>query len=256
MGEDKINKDKAFFLFAKGNLSFMYVYKKTEKIAEATILLCSYIGHTDPFRARLEESALRLSEDALHYFLDGEEGRFEFGLIRLSSLLTLAASARKISRNNAEVMEVECYGLLSFLRERRAHLLGATLLEDPEFFSVEDLDILEKKSEAWKRGLDQNRAPQQRAVKRHPMSFNMKTSTPVLEKTADSSNVPEVRHSERKTVILDLIDKKQRVTIKDISDVVKDCSEKTIQRELASLVEGGVLKREGERRWSTYMRAV
>lgn len=41
-------------------------------------------------------------------------------------------------------------------------------------------------------------------------------------------------------------------SIKDISNIVTDCSEKTIQRQLNSLIENGLVKRVGERRWSRY----
>jgi hypothetical protein len=34
--------------------------------------------------------------------------------------------------------------------------------------------------------------------------------------------------------------------------MIKDCSEKTIQRELIVLVSEKVVKKEGERRWSVY----
>jgi hypothetical protein len=40
--------------------------------------------------------------------------------------------------------------------------------------------------------------------------------------------------------------------MKDFVKVIPECSEKTIQRELLDLVGKGVLKKEGERRWSTY----
>ena len=42
------------------------------------------------------------------------------------------------------------------------------------------------------------------------------------------------------------------LSIKDISNNIKDCSEKTIQRELSNLVVKNVLLKEGERRWSRY----
>jgi DeoR/GlpR family transcriptional regulator of sugar metabolism len=34
--------------------------------------------------------------------------------------------------------------------------------------------------------------------------------------------------------------------------VIKDVSEKTIQRELISLIEAGIILKTGERRWSRY----
>ena len=40
--------------------------------------------------------------------------------------------------------------------------------------------------------------------------------------------------------------------IKEVSNIVPDVSEKTIQRELLNLVSEGVLKKTGEKRWSKY----
>lgn len=58
--------------------------------------------------------------------------------------------------------------------------------------------------------------------------------------------------SPRKNRIIDLFKTGATLTIKDISKVIVDCSEKTIQRELLEMVNQGVLKKEGERRWSKY----
>jgi DeoR/GlpR family transcriptional regulator of sugar metabolism len=52
--------------------------------------------------------------------------------------------------------------------------------------------------------------------------------------------------------VLNVIRDKGNATIKDIIEVVKDCSEKTIQRELIVLIKDGIIIREGERRWSKY----
>lgn len=41
-------------------------------------------------------------------------------------------------------------------------------------------------------------------------------------------------------------------TIRDFSAIIKGCSEKTIQRLLIEMVQGGVLKKSGNRRWSRY----
>jgi predicted transcriptional regulator len=60
------------------------------------------------------------------------------------------------------------------------------------------------------------------------------------------------KKDDRKTVIVDLLKKDSNLTIKDFTKVIHNCSEKTIQRELLDLVSKGVIKKEGERRWSTY----
>ena len=58
--------------------------------------------------------------------------------------------------------------------------------------------------------------------------------------------------SKRSEVILSLVKKGSELTIKDFLGYIKDCSEKTIQRELLALVSKGLLKKKGERRWSRY----
>ncbi|HAS84648.1 MAG TPA: hypothetical protein DCS23_01040 [Candidatus Yonathbacteria bacterium] len=80
------------------------------------------------------------------------------------------------------------------------------------------------------------------------------------EATKQSSTRPHspfpVQHSvrieSRRARILKLVKDNREVTIKDIATHFVDLSEKTIQRELVSLVESGVLKKFGERRWSRY----
>ena len=59
--------------------------------------------------------------------------------------------------------------------------------------------------------------------------------------------------SERMSLILDLVRKRKSLSIKEIASVIRNCSEKTIQRELNILIERGLIRREGERRWSMYL---
>lgn len=56
----------------------------------------------------------------------------------------------------------------------------------------------------------------------------------------------------RRNRILKLIKDSREVTIKDITFYFPDLSEKTIQRDLITLVAENVLKKTGERRWSRY----
>ena len=67
---------------------------------------------------------------------------------------------------------------------------------------------------------------------------------PVEKKVKDKNS--------RQDIILSMLKSGVKLTIKDFAQNIKDCSEKTIQRELLSLVSKGVLKKEGERRWSKY----
>lgn len=63
----------------------------------------------------------------------------------------------------------------------------------------------------------------------------------------------QVRKQSRREQILALFVKGVDVSIKDISARIRGCSEKTIQRELNSLLYDNMIERIGEKRWSRYV---
>jgi DeoR/GlpR family transcriptional regulator of sugar metabolism len=58
---------------------------------------------------------------------------------------------------------------------------------------------------------------------------------------------------DRTAKILALIKDKKDLSIKDVSIAFTDCSEKTIQRELNTLVSKGHIRKVGSKRWSRYL---
>jgi len=65
---------------------------------------------------------------------------------------------------------------------------------------------------------------------------------------------PKVNHAkeERKENILKILKQKRDASINDICALFKDCSSKTIQRDLNELISEGLVAKEGSRRWSKY----
>jgi len=59
--------------------------------------------------------------------------------------------------------------------------------------------------------------------------------------------------TERMSLILELVRRKKSLSIKEIAAEIKGCSEKTIQRELGVLINQGLVRKVGERRWSLYL---
>jgi hypothetical protein len=77
----------------------------------------------------------------------------------------------------------------------------------------------------------------------HPANISSNNSSPTMGQPIKN---------DRQVTIINTIKEKGELSIKDLTDVIKGCSEKTIQRELISLVTDGVLYKTGERRWSRY----
>jgi hypothetical protein len=79
-----------------------------------------------------------------------------------------------------------------------------------------------------------------------------------VEYIKHTSNVPlassfQMKKQSRRDQILALFVKGVDVSIKDIASRIKGCSEKTIQRELNSLLYDRLIDRIGEKRWSRYI---
>lgn len=91
--------------------------------------------------------------------------------------------------------------------------------------------------------------PASRNVSASPVSNAVGIATN-LDNSANSIN-KEIKN-ERQSLILSTISARGESSIKDLTDVIKGCSEKTIQRELIALVDSGSLLKTGERRWSRY----
>jgi hypothetical protein len=60
-------------------------------------------------------------------------------------------------------------------------------------------------------------------------------------------------HQDRKDKIFTIIQDKKEVTVGELSAIFKECSEKTIQRDLLEMVAKGLLRKEGDKRWRKYM---
>lgn len=93
-------------------------------------------------------------------------------------------------------------------------------------------------------------------IKRAPLQKDSSSTHSILM-SHTAKNIPsssfQLRKSGRREQILALFVKGVDVSIKDIASRIKGCSEKTIQRELNSMLQEGVIERIGEKRWSRYI---
>lgn len=84
---------------------------------------------------------------------------------------------------------------------------------------------------------------------------NMSFMSNKLSLKSPSDLIP-MNKSKRQIKILSFINDRKSAGIKDISSLFPEVSEKTIQRELSSLVETGKILKRGSKRWSMYMSVV
>ena len=190
----------------------------------------------------------------------------------LTSLLRIASVGGFISEMNADILQKEYMHLHSFFASRCQSFgqrVGKEIIFNDNFFEESERPRLI----IGKQGDDNRQDKGHKINKRQPNSY--KTFNAISESRLNNedakNNIQPIQKNEvkkenihndslvqeeRKKSIVQLIkDSGGDVNIKDISICIKGCSEKTLQRDLIALMQKGVLKKAGERRWSRYFLA-
>ena len=241
MDQDKKNqtgialKNPDTMSFFEGDPDFAYVYKKTEKLASAIYLITNLFSENEPMKWALRKKASDLVSFIIPYKDTPQSGQSEFvynlktRALELVSLIEVASRGGLVSAMNFSILRQEFNNLVeaSVVSLENARETIHTSIP-PRFFETAE----------------------SQPISRSP-DYSSKTLAPVKDRPV-LSNGSDIKKSNRQNLILSLIRKRKEVTIKDISDIIKDCSEKTIQRELNTFIAKGVLRRMGVRRWSRY----
>lgn len=254
----RISKDKSTEVKAEktakdidifgNNVLLLYLSKKTERLTSAVYILTDSFLSSEPLKTHLRSVCLRLVSDFAELLsLRDSVTALPKNLSTVGEILMLlavSARVRLISDENVKVLEEEYRKLAQLLIDRvPRHLNGP-------HFTPSDFEI---KTRVFQDTVEAGTAMEPRRsifADRGGSGRQDRTSDYGVSKDAHVARATD--RGVRRAQILSEIARKGKVTIRDVSAVVKGHSEKTIQRELASLVFEGVLKREGERRWSTY----
>ena len=224
----------------KGRADWYFCFLKSEKIAHVLAHLSGReSGEAAESLRELARGAGKLPESIVR-FVSGELAQEEAlaDALALRSAVRLAASMGDLSAENALVISAEY--------ERIAEKLGSPGRPSP-FVSTEDFSVPELPASA-------------RSLPAHPPLF-IKDKQPSADKgqkihkgltQLESHTTEAPQKQERMARILEVVRKRGGASIRDIAAEIKDCGEKTIQRELVTLIEEGLVRKEGERRWSIY----
>ena len=166
-----------------------------------------------------------------------ETSRLHARVRELISLMQLLSISGYVSKENTDMVTRALEELSQFV-----DVAGATHLAERTTFTKEDLLI------------DQTiRQPSLRSGEAYARPMGKAASTAYSTNKGNKGHGTEKdSFSSRRLAILDVLKDGKKMGIKDIASFVVGVSEKTVQRELAALVLDGLLKKEGEKRWSRY----
>lgn len=258
-GQTDIGAEK--MLIKKG--SYEFANKKTEKLITALYMVTDCMETDETLRNKLRSLGVELLSDIykINYLSITEKySHISKSLSRVSeivSFIEIAQTIGFISEMNSMILKKE-FGIL-------ANEIGSHETKDKHFsFSLNtkmfEVENVEKEEEIISQNIA-NSFIKDMSIKDNPMSF--------IKKESPLQNIKPKRHvsysdiisnrEDRSIKILSLIKDRKKTypredgtPIKDISLAFPDVSEKTIQRELNSLVSQGKIEKIGNKRWSRY----
>lgn len=228
--------DKKFHEFAlksvlfKGRTDWYFCYLKSEKIAHALSILAEQSEVKEREVAyKLAAAAGELPHTIAHFAAGEVDASVVVAdMFSLLSRVRLATTSGYINKQHSGILLDE----YEQLAERFSISLHPSPFASAQDFSVPDIETLEHGEAVPKL--------------ENPKGHNQGQSKGQVKDTNKGQNP-------RMEKILEFLRSNPQSSIKDIARVVKNCSEKTIQRELAILIQQGLVKKLGERRWSVYV---
>jgi hypothetical protein len=260
MESSKTDMDKrmgGIMVFSQNN-HFAYIYKKTEKLVTAVYMITNFIKDNEPLKWCIREKCLELL--SLNVSLNTVSlsdrkdllKKYQAGSVEIVSLSSIGHLAGLISEMNFEVLRREFNNLAATIeKDENRKASEETVSLNPNFFDTPIAPVAPAAQMS-------SHAPAN--VREHVSAATAPAASrpvanPVLYKKPEPSVKKTESKNERQEAILKVLSHKEKLSVKDFTDTIKGVSDKTIQRELLLMVSMGVLKKEGERRWSTYSRA-
>jgi len=251
---------------AKQEPIFDLLYKKTQKIITALYMVTDCLEDGEPLKFRLRTLGLSAISDI--HSLEKERAipkTFRFETLKNTidesvSLVEIAGLVGLVSSMNSAILIKEFLNLKELINEKEEKN-KQSVFQDPLFAArASEKIVLSQSYFSIGKEKENTLSYKGHFIKDSVLYKKQSNLKGHIEDTYEKDNKVEKRNRQsdialkinRRNNILRLIKDKKEVMIKDISQIISDCSEKTIQRELNALVSEGVLKKIGNKRWSRY----
>lgn len=220
------------------NDNFSNLYKKVERLSSGVFLVSSIINDSLELRTKIRHLAIDLISDCSAIKDSTPDNKIKIiakmgsNLVEMASFVDMACLAGLVSEMNSSILKQEFDLLMKNLDELSKYFQGKVEINN-DFFKLNNDSLMLPDGSSR----DSHKQDKQEFIKDNKI------------KQKDKG----IRKEIREKAIIDFVKAKGSVNIKDISRSIKGCSAKTIQRRLISLMNRGIIKREGERRWSRYL---
>ncbi|NVN97097.1 hypothetical protein HXX01_02590 [Candidatus Nomurabacteria bacterium] len=231
---------------------YVFANKKTEKLVTALYMVTDCMETDDALKGKLRELGVSLLSDMYklstlnpmdkHVHISASLAHID----EVLSFIEIAYTIGFISEMNTMILKKEFMILISELESHQKNDKHFTFTLDEQMFS---LPVLPEQNGG---NNGKNMIKDKRTTFNSLSFMNPNSGSSIGHAGTAKTHATSVSEKQERTdKILSLV-KDKEVSIKDISIAFTDCSEKTIQRELNSLVLKGQIKKTGSKRWSRY----
>ena len=229
--EDFVLEKTIFNNIFEKDIRRVFIYKKAERLAKAIHLIVPAFSESASLKNRIDAIAIGLVDAAMMPYGTARTA-LSRELLALSSILAIARTGGFLSNMNTELITREAHILLQEVASYEEPML---FLDDVQTLSSIARSTLARKAIQN----SHTKSPKHTASSSHPHGTK--------------GHIKDTEHlKDRRETILSVIKNKRKASIKDISTLIREVSEKTIQRELLALIRDGIVLKQGERRWSIY----
>jgi len=254
------------------------IQKKTQSIVTALYMISDFMNDNEPIKSELRSIGVSLIKDVLYIQMSDRGEHYKrvsivhYKIAELQTLITLGRALGMVSLMNSKLLDDELVNLshaVQYLQpveniKSKSFILPEnlfkqefqknTVLNDRHISSIHTEKNAREYSVASPVNLG-NSSFQKFSFEKNNKE-NIVPDTDIFPKKTDQNIMikTEIKDN-RKKEIMDTIKRQgvvSGVTIKDITKLFRDVSEKTIQRELTEMLQKGQIKKTGEKRWSRY----
>lgn len=224
------------------------VFKKTEKTVSVILYVLSETDsnvRNESYIENIKTKALKTHEESLQtlrlQLTDTNRGltNFQYTVLDLQSVLIVAETVGVIAPDLVRLVVEQLDAIVRYINN---HYLATSGISTTEL-----TEVVVPKSAPAKASPSTGKS----SAPASTQSRQRRVNIPAGDISSDAYLVYS-QLTDRAERIKTVLEAKPQATVKDIAEVITDVSEKTIQRELNSLIEKGQVVREGERRWSRY----
>ena len=274
---------EAMSVYATSHPTLLNAFYKTEKLVTAIYMVTDMVDLNDTLKCRIRQRAMDAFDALYEVIVLADAGHQHiirtalFSFEHTRSLLTIARNLGSISEMNYRILHKEIYllehtldrlldiDIAKHIQERRGEasasigdFLEKAYQDIPEFTEsslrahtqAKDNSVPHTQSSTLSPAPKSSPSPSSPSPQKSQPKTTSTTSTTSL---TTSKKAPQKGETEsRRNLIIEIINDKGEAMMKDIATRITNCTEKTLQRDLAYLIDNGHIVKEGKRRWSRY----